>query len=190
MAITDWPAEERPREKLLQRGAKALSDAELLAIFLRTGVKGKTAVDLARTLLNSHGSLRNLLAAGEKQFCANHGLGIAKYVQLQAVLEMGRRHLKETLLRGDILCNPADTRRYLMTQMRDYPNEVFACLFLDNQHRIMFSGKFKNLPAMILDLITVFFRMYFNTQTFGPGQHVGGLVISLLLGRINYNPVA
>ena len=85
MAITDWPADERPREKLLKRGASALSDAELLAIFLRTGVKGVTAVDLARNLLDEHGSLRSLLSADKKSFCANLGLGSAKYAQLQAV---------------------------------------------------------------------------------------------------------
>ena len=113
MAITDWPADERPREKLLQRGASALSDAELLAIFLRTGVSGKTAVDLARELLQAHGSLRNLLAADRQRFCASHGLGQAKYVQLQAVLEMGRRHLWEALQRGDALTNPQDSRNYL-----------------------------------------------------------------------------
>ncbi|MCF6353609.1 MAG: DNA repair protein RadC [Candidatus Polarisedimenticolaceae bacterium] len=137
MAITDWPAEERPREKLLQRGAEALSDAELLAIFLRTGVAGKTAVDLARDLLQEHGSLRNLMAADCAQFCASHGLGQAKYVQLQAVLEMGRRHLRETLTRGDALTSPEQTRSYLSARLRGYPYEVFACLFLDNRHRII-----------------------------------------------------
>jgi len=137
MAITDWPAAERPREKLLQRGAEALSDAELLAIFLRTGVTGKTAVDLARDLLHEHGSLRNLMAADYARFCASHGLGQAKYVQLQAVLEMGRRHLHETLKQGDALTSPQHTRSYLSTRLRGYPYEVFACLFLDNQHRVI-----------------------------------------------------
>jgi len=137
MAITDWPVAERPREKLLQRGAEALSDAELLAIFLRTGVTGKTAVDLARDLLHEHGSLRNLLAADYSRFCASHGLGQAKYVQLQAVLEMGRRHLHETLKHGDALTSPQHTRSYLSARLRGYPYEVFACLFLDNQHRVI-----------------------------------------------------
>ncbi|HEC15858.1 MAG TPA: JAB domain-containing protein [Sedimenticola sp.] len=137
MAITDWPAQERPREKLLQRGANALSDAELLAIFLRTGVAGKTAVDLARELLDEHGGLRNLLAADRARFCASHGLGQAKYVQLQAVLEMGRRHLRETLERGDALTSPRHTRDYLSVRLRGYPHEVFACLFLDNRHRVI-----------------------------------------------------
>src|SRR3569623_1786070 len=117
MAITDWPVEERPREKLLQRGPAALSDAELLAIFLRTGVRGKTAGDLARDLLREYGGLRALREADQTRFCAGNGLGEAKYVQLQAVLEMGRRHLFETLKRGEGLGSPADTR--LTRQLRD-----------------------------------------------------------------------
>ena len=109
MAITDWPAAERPREKLLSRGPQTLSDAELLAIFLRTGVRGKTAVDLARDLLKEYGGLRALLEADRRNFCQGHGLGSAKYALLQAVLEMGRRHLYETLQRGEVLGSPADT---------------------------------------------------------------------------------
>jgi DNA repair protein RadC len=137
MAITDWPAEERPREKLLQRGAASLSDAELLAIFLRTGVTGMTAVDLARRLLDEYGCLRTLLGAERTRFCSSHGLGEAKFVQLQAALELGRRHLRESLERGDALSNPDDTRRYLQSRLGDHPNEVFACLFLDNRHRVI-----------------------------------------------------
>ena len=137
MPITDWPVEERPREKLRLRGPEALSDAELLAIFLRTGLRGKTAVDLARDLLNEYGSLRNLLQADCQRFCESPGLGLAKYSQLQAVLEMGKRHLRETLYRGDALSNPEDTRRYLVGTLRDYPYEVFACLFMDNRHRVI-----------------------------------------------------
>ena len=137
MAITDWPSGERPREKLLQRGAEALSDAELLAIFLRTGVAGKTAVDLARELLDEYGSLRPLLEADQKRFCKSLGLGPAKYAQLQAVLEMGKRHLQETLERGISLENPEQTKAYLVSQLREYQHEVFACLFLDNRHRII-----------------------------------------------------
>jgi DNA repair protein radc len=137
MPITDWPAQERPREKLIQRGAGALSDAELLAIFLRTGVRGKTAVDMARELLTQFGGLRGLLEAKREHFCRIHGLGIAKYVQLKAALEMGRRHLYEHLCRGDALSSPADTRAYLTAQLRAYPHEVFACLFLDNRHRVI-----------------------------------------------------
>ncbi|RLJ18831.1 hypothetical protein DJ030_10615 [bacterium endosymbiont of Escarpia laminata] len=137
MPITDWPIAERPREKLLQKGATALSDAELLAIFLRTGVAGKTAVDLARDLLQEYGGLRHLLAAGQKRFCQSKGLGNAKYAQLQAVLEMGRRYLQEDLERGEPLTDPAASRRYLQSRLRHYPYEVFACLFLDNRHRVI-----------------------------------------------------
>ena len=137
MAITDWPAAERPREKLLSRGPQILSDAELLAIFLRTGVNGKTAVDVARDLLKEYGGLRALLETDRQNFCRGHGLGNAKYALLQAVLEMGRRHLYETLQRGDALGSPADTRRFLLARLRDYPHEIFACMFLDNRHRII-----------------------------------------------------
>ena len=137
MAITDWPREERPREKLLQKGASALSDAELLAIFLRTGTRGKTAVDLARDLLNRFGNLRSLIEADLKDFCEGEGLGAAKYAQLQASTEMARRHLLEKLQRDDVLENPDHTRRYLQSRLRDYPHEVFACLFLDNRHRVI-----------------------------------------------------
>ncbi|MES9904516.1 MAG: DNA repair protein RadC [Sedimenticola sp.] len=137
MAIKDWPADERPREKLIQRGPAALSDAELLAIFLRTGVMGRTAVDLARDLLQEHNGLRNLLAADQRRFCSSHGLGPAKYVQLQATLEMGRRHLRETLQRNSTLTSPQQTRDYLQSRLSHHPNEVFACLFLDNRHRLI-----------------------------------------------------
>lgn len=145
MAITDWPEGERPREKLLERGAASLSDAELLAIFLRTGVKGKSAVDLARDLLTHFGGLRPLLEASQSQFCAAKGLGAAKFTQLQAVLEMSSRHLKATLQRGDALTSPKLTRSYLSSQLRNLPHESFGALFLDNRHQIihfeiLFSG--------------------------------------------------
>jgi len=137
MAIRDWPAGERPREKLLAKGAASLSEAELLAIFLRIGVKGKSAVDLARQALSHFGSLRALLTASQEDFCAIPGLGPAKYAQLQATLEMGRRHLGESLERGKPLTDPAATRKYLLAKLRDMPHEVFACLYLDNRHRVI-----------------------------------------------------
>jgi len=137
MAITDWPEQERPREKLLQRGAGALSDAELVAIFLRTGVQGKTAVDLARELLASHSGLRPLLDAEKDQVCATPGLGEAKYVLFQAALELGRRYLDQTIARDDAMTSAADTQRYLTACLRHHPHEVFACLFLDNRHRVI-----------------------------------------------------
>ncbi len=137
MAITDWPAGERPREKLLRQGAKSLSDAELLAIFLRTGTRGKSALDLARDLLREFGGLQPLLAADRDSFCAMPGLGDAKFCQLQAVLEMAHRHLGEALARSDVLSSPEATRRYLRSRLQSYPHEVFACLFLDNRHRVI-----------------------------------------------------
>lgn len=137
MAIRDWPAEERPREKLLARGASALSDAELLAIFLRTGVQGCSAVGLARQLLAHFGGLRPLFECGLSDFCAAHGLGPAKYVQLQAVLEMSQRHLEARLVRESALESPYMVRRYLAGKLRHEPREVFACLLLDNRHRVI-----------------------------------------------------
>lgn len=135
--IRDWPARERPREKLLAHGPAMLSDAELLAIFLRTGLRGRTAVDLARDLLAAFGSLRALLDADRTAFCAHAGLGDAKFAQLQTVLEMARRHLQEQLHRQDTLENPEVTRRFLTSRLRHLPHEVFACLFLDNRHRVI-----------------------------------------------------
>lgn len=137
MAITDWPAEERPREKLLARGAETLSDAELLAIFFRTGTRGKTAVDLARELLSRFGGLRNLLAADRQVLCETSGLGEAKYIQMVAALEMGRRHLEARVVRSGALESPDDTLRFLQASLRDRPYEVFCCLFLDNRHRVL-----------------------------------------------------
>ena len=137
MPITDWPDDERPREKLMAKGPQALSDAELLAIFLRIGIKGKTAVDLARELLVEFGGLRALLESDFERFSRSQGLGMAKFAQLQAVLEMARRHIKETLQRGNALTSPDVTRQYLAVQMRGYRHEVFGCLWLDNQHRVL-----------------------------------------------------
>lgn len=137
MAITDWPEDQRPREKLLARGCAALNDAELLAIFLRTGVRGKSAVDLAAELITSFGGLRQLLKADQDAFCSHLGLGVAKYAQLQAVLEMARRYLGESLQRGEPLTSPQLTRQFLSQRLRDYAHEVFAALFLDQRHRVI-----------------------------------------------------
>ncbi len=137
MSINSWPAAERPREKLLARGATQLSDAELLAIFLRTGSSGCSAVDLARLLLHEFGGLRALLAADRQRFCTHKGLGPAKFAQLQAVLEMARRHLSEGLSRGDAISSPQHTRQFLTSQLRDQAHEQFGCMFLDNRHRLI-----------------------------------------------------
>ncbi len=114
-----------------------MSEAELLAIFLRTGTRGRSAVDLARELLTRFGSLRALLAADRRTFCQAPGLGDAKYAQLQAVLETARRHAGEQLLRGQAIDSPQRTVDYLAAQLRDYPYEVFSALFLDNRHRVI-----------------------------------------------------
>ncbi len=137
MAITDWPAQERPRERLLEHGAHALSDAELLAIFLRTGMSGKSAVDLARELLQSFGSLTALSAASAEAFCAIPGLGPAKYAQLQAVMEMARRALKEQAKQRDALTSPQAVRDYLRLQLGTREYEVFMAVFLDTQNRVI-----------------------------------------------------
>lgn len=136
MSIRDWPAAERPREKLLERGASSLSDAELLAIFLRTGVSGKSAVDLARHLLGQFGGLRALLEANLTAFSNELGLGPAKFAQLQAVMEMARRHMGENLKRGSVLRSPVQVRSYLKALLRHEPHEVFGCLFLDSKNRV------------------------------------------------------
>lgn len=137
MSIKDWPAAERPREKLLARGATSLSDAELLAIFLRTGVRGRSAVDLARYLLQQFGSLRALLEADLRRFSTEPGLGPAKFTQLQAVMEMARRHLAERLRRDSALESPQAVKDYLKAELRHEPHEVFGCLFLDSKHRVL-----------------------------------------------------
>ncbi|MFZ0791092.1 MAG: DNA repair protein RadC [Chromatiaceae bacterium] len=137
MTITDWPEGERPREKLLERGPDALSDSELLAIFLRTGIPGKSAVDLARELLTGFGGLAGLMGAGERRFCEIKGLGRAKYAQLMAVLELSRRYLQTRIAEQDVLTSPEATRDYLKLKLYGLPYEVFACLFLDNRHRVI-----------------------------------------------------
>lgn len=137
MAISDWPAGERPREKLLQRGAEALSDAELLAIFLRTGSRGRTAVDLGRDLLAGSGGLRGLLDTPPSRLRTQSGLGDARLAQLLGALELGRRYLEAGLVRESSLTRPEDAGRFLLAKLRRYPHEVFACLFLDNKHRVV-----------------------------------------------------
>lgn len=137
MAITDWPEGERPREKLLAGGAMALSDAELLAIFLRTGVTGKSAVDLARDLLTRFSSLNGIFAASIEEICQVHGMGESKFVQLQAIFEMSRRALLEQMQQRDILTSPQAVRQYLSLKIGALPREVFMVIFLDAQHRVL-----------------------------------------------------
>lgn len=137
MAISDWPLDERPREKLLGRGAAALTDAELLAVLLGNGITGHSAVDLARDSLRHFGSLRRLIAAQRDHFCARPGLGPVRFAQLQAAVEIARRHLSEILRAGPSLASPKATRDYLAARLRDLEHEVFCCLLLDNRHRLL-----------------------------------------------------
>jgi DNA repair protein RadC len=137
MRIADWPVDERPRERLLARGAEALSDAELVAILFRTGVRGRTAIDLARDALHRCGSLSGLLTADRGVFEVISGLGDAKYAQVQAVLEMSRRALRETLDRGPALNSPQTVRDYLRLKLQGRAHEVFVAVFLDAQNRVL-----------------------------------------------------
>lgn len=137
MTIKDWPEGERPREKLLLLGAKALSDAELLAIFLRTGIAGRSAVDLARDLLVEFGSISALLRADRDTFCAVKGLGEAKFTQLQSALELSRRHMREQLARDTVFSNPGAVTGFVRAHLQDYQHEVFMVLFLDTRHRLI-----------------------------------------------------
>ncbi|HRP96412.1 MAG TPA: DNA repair protein RadC [Rhodocyclaceae bacterium] len=137
MAISDWPQHERPREKLLARGTAALSDAELLALFLRVGVRGKSAVDLARDLLTRFGSLTRLCNATAADFASVPGMGMAKYAQLQAVMELARRALAEQFTASDVLDTPAAVRNWLRLRIGSLPHEVFLVLLLDTRNRVI-----------------------------------------------------
>ncbi|HDS1737267.1 MULTISPECIES: DNA repair protein RadC [Pseudomonas] len=145
MNIREWPVNERPREKLLHKGAGSLSDAELLAVLLGSGVAGQNVVDLARGLLGRFGGLRQFLEAQRSAVLQAPGMGPVKYAQLQALLEIGRRYLDETIERAPALESPLAVRRYLKSMLRHEPSEVFGCLFLDSKHRplafeILFRG--------------------------------------------------
>jgi DNA repair protein RadC len=135
MTIRDWPELERPREKLLARGAAALSDAELLAVFLGSGLRGQNAVELGRALLAQHGGLRGLLQRAPAELQRVRGLGAARTSRLCAALELASRHLAADLERGDALSDPQRAGHYFRHRLRDLPHEVFACLFLDARHR-------------------------------------------------------
>lgn len=137
MRIADWAPQERPRERLLEQGAAALSDAELVALCLRSGVRGMSAVDLARDLISSFGGLAGLLAADLPRLRRTKGLGAAKAAQLAAVVELGRRSMREHLRSGSALTSPGAVRDYLRLALASRPHEVFLVLFLDAQHRVL-----------------------------------------------------
>ncbi len=137
MGIKDWPAQQRPRERLIREGAAALSDPELLALFLRVGVPGKSAVELGRELIGHFGSIQGLFGAPLDQFCAVHGMGPAKFAQLQAVMELARRAIGEQLRAGHTLSSPEAVRSYLRMHLSRKPHESFLVLFLDVKNRLL-----------------------------------------------------
>lgn len=145
MAIKKWPVTERPQEKLLTHGAKSLSDAELLALFIRSGTRGRTAIDIGRELLSEFGSLRQILTADHNRICDFRGCGPAKYALLQASLEIGRRFLDQTLRKQGPLNSSHQAADFLTYQLRDLKREVFAIIYLDTRHQVidyeeLFSG--------------------------------------------------
>ncbi|QSX30371.1 DNA repair protein RadC [Shewanella cyperi] len=155
MGMKDWPRGEGPREKLLERGASVLSDAELLAVLLRNGLQGRSALDLARQLIIDFGGLRGLMSASKAHVCRLPGLGPVKYAQLQAAAELSRRLAAESLLRGQVLTSPDLTRHYLLSQLTDRGYEVFALLLLDSQHRLI---QFVELFRGTIDAASVYPR--------------------------------
>ena len=136
MNISKWPSQERPREKLIKQGASTLSNAELLAILFRHGIKGKTALDLARGLYKKYGGLTNIFSMNYAEFSQEMGLGMAKYAQIQAACELSRRYLQEQISRHKIR-DAEDVGAYLISELKHLQQEIFAVLFLDNQHRII-----------------------------------------------------
>jgi DNA repair protein RadC len=137
MSISNWPAHQRPRERLIREGAQALSDAELLAVFLRVGVRGKNAVELAGELVRHFGSLQALLRANLEEFTRVRGLGPAKYAQLNAVIELARRAISDEMLSGESICSPQAAKQYLRLAMAGRPYESFHVLFLDVRNRLI-----------------------------------------------------
>lgn len=135
--IRDWPAHEQPRERLLTQGPASLSNAELLAIFLRTGTPGLTAVDLARKILNEFGGLRQLFSVSLEEFSAIQGLGCAKYAHLHASLELSKRYLGESLQRGETISTAKQVHDFLRSHLRDLPHEEFCAMYLNSRHQFI-----------------------------------------------------
>lgn len=155
MSIREWPADERPRERLLEHGPCVLSDGELLAILIGCGHRGRSAVDLARKVLHEFGSLREFLNAERAKCLRQLGIGPARYAALQAALELARRHYRQPLRRGSALRAPGPTREFLLSQLRDKPYEMFCCLHLDNRHRLI---AFQELFQGTLDMASIYIR--------------------------------
>lgn len=155
MPITDWPQEDKPREKLLHKGEANLTDAELLAVFIHTGIKGKTALDLAKDLLQQHGNLKKLLTMPVSTITSMQGIGLSKYVALKAALELGRRYFHHHLQTGEVLNNVSRIQSFLAAKLQDHANEVFACLFLDNHLRLL---RFEELFYGTINEINIYTR--------------------------------
>jgi len=158
LPIKEWPQMDRPREKLLNNGASSLGDAELLAIFLRTGVPGKSAIEMARDVLLEAGSLRCLLNMSPSDMCKFKGIGTAKYVQFQAGLELGRRYLFEQMAKGDAITSPQISKDYLSLQLRDKQYEAFFAMFLDSKNRVvhaeeLFRGTIDNATVPVREVV-------------------------------------
>lgn len=154
-SIKHWPVAERPRERLAQAGADALSDAEVLAVMLGRGTQGATAVDLARALLSRCGGIRGVLNASEATLRSVPGIGPGRSAQLLAVRECCCRYFAARLAPGRTIGSPADSREFLLARLRDRPHEVFCCLFLDNRHRVL---AFDELFRGTIDNTTVYPR--------------------------------
>ena len=157
--------DERPREKLLKLGPQALTDVELLSIFLRTGIRGKTVQEISRELLHRFGGFRGLLEANPGDIIGSPGMGIAKYAQLRATLELSDRYLRAGFDRGEAITDPGITRRYLKCKLGRYSREVFAVMFLDNQHRLINLIRFSRSRRIgiaqsraVFDLLEEWFR--------------------------------
>ncbi len=153
--IKNWPAAERPRERLIHAGAEKLSDSELLAVILGRGVSGVSALELGRQLLTSFGGMRGVLNADRQDLEKVHGMGPGKSAALTAIKECCCRFLQEKLTPGDAIASPRDSRNFLLARLRDRPHEVFCCLFLDNRHRVL---AFDELFRGTIDNTTVYPR--------------------------------
>jgi DNA repair protein RadC len=155
MAIHEWPVGERPREKMLERGTNALSDAELLAVIIGSGSRGRSAVDVGRALLVEFGSLRAFLSADRKRCMEQLGIGPVRFVVLQAALELARRHQLGVLRVGSAMAAPEATRAFLLGHLRDRKYEVFCCLHLDTRQRLI---AFEELFRGTIDGASVYAR--------------------------------